>query len=51
VPIYNQAVLDVQKALGSLPPWVALAGNYLGQIGVAALLEHGQAAAARLSNK
>ena len=49
VPIYNAAVLDVQKALESLPPSIALAGNYLGQIGVAALLEHGQAAAARLT--
>ena len=51
VPIYNEAVLEVQKALGSLPASIALAGNYLGQIGVAALLEHGQAAAARLTSK
>lgn len=51
VPVYNEAILEIQQALGALPPWLALAGNYLGQIGVAALLEHGAAAAARLTRR
>lgn len=51
IPVYDTAVIDVKNALGSLPPWLALAGNYLGQIGVAALLELGQRAALRLTAK
>jgi oxygen-dependent protoporphyrinogen oxidase len=51
IPVYDTAVLDVKNAIGSLPPWLALAGNYLGQIGVAALLELGQSAATRLTAK
>ena len=48
IPVYDQAILDgARRALASLPPWLALAGNYLGQIGVAALLDQAAAAAAR----
>jgi oxygen-dependent protoporphyrinogen oxidase len=49
IPVYDTAIIDVKSALHSLPRWLALAGNYLGQIGVAALLELGGAAASRLS--
>lgn len=49
IPVYDAAIRRVGSALGeSLPPWLALAGNYLGRIGVAALLEQGAAAAARV---
>jgi oxygen-dependent protoporphyrinogen oxidase len=48
IPVYDAAIRHVAPALGSLPPWLALAGNYLGRIGVAALLEQGRAAAGRV---
>lgn len=49
VPVYDSAILDVKRAVAGLPPGIALAGNYLGQIGVAALLDLGRAAADRLT--
>lgn len=49
IPIYDRAIADLQSSLTALPPWLALAGNYLGRIGVAALLAGGAAAAARLT--
>lgn len=48
VPVYDQAIVDVTASLAALPPWIALAGNYLGRIGVAALLDQAAHAAARL---
>jgi hypothetical protein len=48
VPIYDRAILAIAPALASLPPWLELAGNYLGRIGVAALLEQAEAAASRV---
>ncbi len=48
IPVYDQAILGLANELPSLPPWLALAGNYLGKIGVAALLAGGEAAAARV---
>jgi oxygen-dependent protoporphyrinogen oxidase len=48
IPVYNAALREVGPALASVPPWLALAGNYLGRIGVAALLEQGAAAADRV---
>ena len=47
IPVYDRAIVDLQPALPSLPPGLALAGNYLGRIGVAALLSIGEAAADR----
>jgi oxygen-dependent protoporphyrinogen oxidase len=47
IPVYDQAIVDLQAALRNVPPGVALAGNYLGRIGVAALLSIGEAAADR----
>jgi oxygen-dependent protoporphyrinogen oxidase len=47
VPVYDQAIVDVQAALPTMRPGLALAGNYLGRIGVAALLSIGEAAADR----
>jgi hypothetical protein len=39
LPVYGPAVLDVAARLGELPPWLTLRGNYLGKIGVSALVE------------
>ncbi len=39
LPVYGPAVLDVAARLGELPPWLTLQGNYLGKIGVSALVE------------
>jgi oxygen-dependent protoporphyrinogen oxidase len=49
IPVYDRAVADVAAAVDTLPPRVALAGNYLGRIGVAALLEVAEQAAVRLT--
>jgi oxygen-dependent protoporphyrinogen oxidase len=49
IPIYDQAIADVQRLLPALPAQVALAGNYLGRIGVAALLSGGADAANRIA--
>lgn len=49
IPIYDRAIADVQRLLPALPPQVALAGNYLGRIGVAALLSGGADAANRIA--
>jgi oxygen-dependent protoporphyrinogen oxidase len=48
LPVYSAAVDDVRRRLGDLPPWLALAGNYLGRLGVAKLLDVAADAAARL---
>jgi oxygen-dependent protoporphyrinogen oxidase len=48
IPVYDDAILGVAAALESLPPWLGVSGNYLGRIGVAALLQQAEAAAARI---
>ncbi len=48
IPVYDESILGVKAALASLPPWIALAGNYMGRIGVAALLDQAAEAALRL---
>ena len=48
IPIYDQAIRALAPALEALPPWLGLAGNYLGRIGVAALLEQAATAAERV---
>ena len=48
IPVYDGAIAELQSALGGLPAGIALAGNYLGRIGVAALLDQAAAAADRL---
>lgn len=47
IPVYDRAIADVQLMLDGLPPGLALAGNYLGRIGVAPLLSKAEDAAAR----
>jgi oxygen-dependent protoporphyrinogen oxidase len=39
LPVYGRAILDVAARLGELPPWLTLRGNYLGKIGVSALVD------------
>jgi protoporphyrinogen/coproporphyrinogen III oxidase len=48
LPVYGHAVLEAAEAADALPAWLGVAGNYLGQIGVSALLDRAEAAAARL---
>jgi hypothetical protein len=48
VPLYSGAIGDVAGAVGELPGRTQLAGNYLGRLGVAALLEQAAAAAEAL---
>jgi protoporphyrinogen oxidase len=50
IPVYDDAVGRVVEARTTLPPWLGLAGNYLGAIGVAALLRQAAAAADRLAS-
>jgi protoporphyrinogen oxidase len=49
VPVYDQAIVALKRELSALPAWLALAGNYLGTIGVAALLARAETAAARIA--
>ncbi len=49
IPVYDQNVLAAVNELPSLPPWLALSGNYLGKIGVAALLDCAAAAAGKVA--
>lgn len=49
IPVYDDAVRRVVEAQTTLPPWLGLAGNYLGRIGVAALLDQSALAARRVS--
>ena len=48
IPLYDATVLDVAARQSTLPPWLGVAGNYLGRIGVAALLDQAGAAADRI---
>lgn len=49
LPVYDQAVLESTAAAASLPPWLGVCGNYLGRIGVSALIERAEAEAARIA--
>lgn len=49
IPVYGDEILDLARTIDELPPWLALAGNYTGKIGVAALLSGAEAAASRVA--
>jgi hypothetical protein len=49
LPVYDEAIRRVQERLGDLPPWLALAGNYLGRLGVSRLLDVSREAADRVT--
>lgn len=38
LPVYDARVIELRSHLDQLPPWLALSGNYLGQIGVSTLI-------------
>jgi len=48
IPVYSDAVLAVAAARSTLPPRLVVAGNYLGTIGIAGLLDVAAEAAGRL---
>lgn len=48
IPVYNGQIVRAAEQQSALPSWLALAGNYLGKIGVAALLEQAEQAANRV---
>jgi oxygen-dependent protoporphyrinogen oxidase len=47
LPLYGSGVLEIQRQLTDLPPWLALAGNYMGRLGASKLLDVAGEAAAR----
>jgi oxygen-independent coproporphyrinogen-3 oxidase len=49
LPVYGPGVLEIKARLGDLPPWLALAGNYMGRIGAAKLLDVAREAAERIT--
>jgi oxygen-dependent protoporphyrinogen oxidase len=49
LPVYDHTVLIIKERLADLPPRLALAGNYLGRLGVARLLDLSREAAERLA--
>ena len=49
IPVYDHSILALKQELTALPAWLALAGNYLGTIGVAALLARAESAATGLA--
>ncbi len=48
IPVYDGQIVRVAAQQSALPSWLALAGNYLGKIGVAALLQQAELAANRV---
>jgi oxygen-dependent protoporphyrinogen oxidase len=48
IPVYDEAVLAAGALMKTLPPWLGLAGNYLGRIGAASLIEVSEEAAVRV---
>jgi protoporphyrinogen/coproporphyrinogen III oxidase len=51
LPVYDAAVVEAGAASAALPSTLALAGNYLGRLGVSNLLDGAAEAAARLQPK
>ena len=49
VPVYSQTILTTAREAATLPEWLSVAGNYLGIIGVAGLIDVAGAAAAKIA--
>jgi len=49
LPVYDTAIVRAQSALDSLPPTIAIAGNYLGRLGVSKLVDGAALAAKRIT--
>jgi len=48
LPVYDRQITKMAQLLDELPPWLALSGNYLGQIGVSTLLARAETTVASL---
>lgn len=48
IPVYDEAVPAAGELMKTLPPWLGLAGNYLGRIGAASLIEVSEEAVERV---
>jgi oxygen-dependent protoporphyrinogen oxidase len=51
LPVYDAAIVHAQSALDSLPPTIAIAGNYLGRLGVSKLVDGAALAARRITSR
>jgi oxygen-dependent protoporphyrinogen oxidase len=49
LPQYGSGVLEIRQRLGELPPWLALAGNYMGRLGASKLVDVAGEAATRVA--
>lgn len=49
LPVYDTAVVRAKSALASVPPTIAIAGNYLGRLGVSKLVDGAAEAAGRIA--
>jgi oxygen-dependent protoporphyrinogen oxidase len=49
LPVYDAAILDAQAELRDLPAHIAIAGNFLGRLGVSSLIDGAAQAAARMA--
>jgi hypothetical protein len=49
LPIYSAEMVAIRRQLPTLPPWIALGGNYMGRLGASKLLEVAAEAAARIA--
>jgi protoporphyrinogen oxidase len=49
LPLYGSGILEIQNRLTDLPPWLALAGNYVGRLGASKLLDVAGEAATRVA--
>jgi hypothetical protein len=48
LPLYGTAIAGVRDRLEELPPWLAVAGNYVGHLGISKLLDVSAGAVARI---
>ena len=49
LPLYSAEVAGIRAQLRTLPPWIALAGNYMGRLGASKLLDVAAEAAERIA--
>jgi protoporphyrinogen oxidase len=51
LPVYDEAVIRAAAQLAALPPWLAVTGNYLGRIGVSAIVDRAEDTAKGLAKR
>jgi oxygen-dependent protoporphyrinogen oxidase len=51
LPVYDEAVIRAAAQLAALPPWLAVTGNYLGRIGVSAIVDRAEDTAKGLAQR